>query len=306
MLEYLTKSKNSSSGLRKYLESYPLTSFFVMAYLFSWVVLIPFILSQWGILPKTKAFDIFFVANAFVGPMLAAYIMIRTLEGKDSWKKVRKSIISTKVGLKWYLFTLIVIPAAMFLGMVILNRGIPTFDDLTSRFFITYLISFVVTFFFSGPLPEEIGWRGFALPRLQLKFGALKATLLLAVLWAFWHLPHFLTVAQKGGPGSNLSILYIHLPIFILMCLPISIILTWVYNCNRGNLFIVMLVHASVNTFSLVQTNTTNPVLKNSDLFVGIGLGIVALLILIFTRGSLGYRQITNVIGFSNNENIRN
>ncbi|PGM72093.1 CPBP family intramembrane metalloprotease domain-containing protein, partial [Bacillus cereus] len=200
MLEYFIKSKNSSTGLRGYLESYPLTSFFVMAYLFSWVVLIPFILSQWGILPKTKAFDIFFVANAFVGPMLAAYIMIRTLEGKESWKKVRKSIISTKVGLKWYLFTLIVIPAAMFLGMVILNRGIPTFHDLTSRFFITYLISFVVTFFLGGPLPEEIGWRGFALPRLQSKFGPLKATLLLAVLWAFWHLPHFLTAAQRGGP----------------------------------------------------------------------------------------------------------
>ncbi|OSY02270.1 CPBP family intramembrane glutamic endopeptidase [Bacillus nitratireducens] len=304
MLKYLTKSKNSSTSLRAYLESYPLTSFFVMAYLFSWVVLIPFVLSQWGVFPKTKAFDIFFVANAFVGPMLAAYIVIQTLEGKESWKKVRKSIISTKVGLKWYLFTLIVIPAAMFLGMVILNWGIPTFHDLTSKFFITYLISFVVTFFLGGPLPEEIGWRGFALPRLQSKFGPLKATLLLAALWAFWHLPHFLTTAQRGGPGSDLSILYIHLPIFILMCLPISIILTWVYNCNRGNLFIVMLVHASVNTFSLVQTNSTNPILKNSDLFVGIGLSIVALLILIFTRGSLGYRQITNEIGFSNNENI--
>lgn len=304
MLKYLTKSKNSSTGLRRYLESYPLTSFFVMAYLFSWVVLIPFILSQWGIFPKTKAFDIFFVANAFVGPMLAAYIMFRTLEGKGSWKKIRKSIISTKVGLKWYLFTLIVIPAVMFLGMVILNGGIPTFHGLTFKFFVTYLIFFVAIFFLGGPLPEEIGWRGFALPRLQSKFGPLKATLLLSALWTFWHLPHFLTVAQRGGPGSDLSILYIHLPIFILLCLPISIILTWVYNCHRGNLFIVMLVHASINTFSLVQAYSTNPVLKNSDLFVVIGLGLVALLILIFTRGNLGYRQITNEIGFSNNENI--
>lgn len=76
MLNYLTKSKNSSTGLRGYLESYPLTSFFVMAYLFSWIVLIPFILSQWGIFPKTKAFDIFFFANAFAGPMLAACIML--------------------------------------------------------------------------------------------------------------------------------------------------------------------------------------------------------------------------------------
>lgn len=113
-------------------------------------------------------------------------------------EKVRKSILSTKVGLKWLLFTLIVIPAAMFLGMVILNGEIPTFRNLNFEFFITYLISFVAIFFLGGPLPEEIGWRGFALPRLQSKFGPLKATLLLSVLWTFWHLPHFLTAAQRG------------------------------------------------------------------------------------------------------------
>ncbi|WP_142329317.1 CPBP family intramembrane glutamic endopeptidase [Bacillus cereus] len=304
VLNYLTKSKNSSTGLRRYLESYPLTSFFVMAYVFSWVVLIPFILSQWGIFPKTKVFNLFFYANAFVGPMLAACIMFRILEGKESWKKIRNSILTTKVGLKWYLFTLIIIPAAMFLGMVIVNGEIPTFRDLNVEFFITYLFSFIAIFFLGGPLPEEIGWRGFALPRLQSKFGPIKATLLLSVLWTFWHLPHFLTAAQRGGPGSDLSLLYIHLPIFILLCLSISIILTWIYNCNHGNLFIVILIHASINTFSLAQTHSTNPVIKNTDLFVVIGLGFVALLILIFTRGNLGYKQTFNEVEFSNNENI--
>ncbi len=132
----------------------------------------------------------------------------------------------------------------------------------------------------------------------------IKATLLLSVLWAFWHLSHFLTAAQRGGPTSDLSILYIHLKIFILMCLPISIILTWIYNCHHGNLFIVMLVHASVNTFNLVQTHSTNSVLKNTDIFVVIELGLVALLILIFTQGNLGYKQTTNEVAFSKNENI--
>ncbi|SCV20744.1 Uncharacterized protein BCRIVMBC845_03270 [Bacillus cereus] len=218
--------------------------------------------------------------------------------------KIRNSILTTKVGLKWYLFTLIVIPAAIFLGVVIVNGEIPTFGDLNFEFFITYLFSFVAIFFLGGPLPEEIGWRGFALPRLQSKFGPLKATLLFSVLWTFWHLPHFLTAAQRDGPGSDLSLLYIHLPIFILLCLPISIILTWVYNFHHGNLFIVILVHASVNTFSLVQTHSTNPILKNTDLFVVIGLSIAALLILICTRGNLGSKQTANEVTFNNNENI--
>ncbi len=65
-----------------------------------------------------------------------------------------------------------------------------------------------------------------------------------------------------------------------------------------------MLVHASVNTFSLVQTHSTNAVLKNTGTFVVIGLGFIALLILIFTRGNLRYKQTSNGLKFSNNENI--
>lgn len=117
------------------------------------------------------------------------------------------------------LSTLMVILVVMFLGMVILNGGIPTFHGLTSEFFVTYLISFVAIFFLDGSLPEEIGWRGFSLPRWQLKFGLLKSTLLLSVLWDFLHQSHFLTAAQRGEQGSDLSILYIHLPIlFCCVC----------------------------------------------------------------------------------------
>lgn len=65
-----------------------------------------------------------------------------------------------------------------------------------------------------------------------------------------------------------------------------------------------MLVHSSVNTFSLVQTHSTNAVLKSTDTFVVIGLGFIALLILIFTRGNLGYKQTSDGVKFSNDENI--
>ncbi len=271
-----------------------------MAFLFSWIVLIPFILSQWNIIPENKNFDVLFTLNAFVGPMLAAYIMIRTLEGKEALKVFRKGIWKLKVGLKWYLFALIVIPTVMYLGFVIINGGIPTFKGLTTQFYATYPIYLVVVFFGGGPFPEEIGWRGFALPRMQSKFGSLKATLLLGFLWALWHLPHFLTTAQRGGPGSNISLLYYNLPIFIVLCLAVSIILTWVFNSKQGNLFIVMLVHASLNTFGLIQPYFTNPALKESDLSVGLGLGLLALMILIFTKGKLGYKQSSPEIELGN------
>lgn len=264
-----------------------------MAYLFSWIILIPYILSQWNILPNTEIFDVFFTLTAFAGPMLSACIMIRILEGKKAFKVFRKGIWKFNAGLKWYLFALVTIPAVMYLGFVILNGGIPTFEGLTTQFFASYPIYFVIVFFLGGPFPEEIGWRGFALPRMQSKFGPLKATLLLGILWAFWHLPHFLTTAQRGGPGSDISLLYFNLPIFIVLILAMSIILTWVFNSKQGNLFIVMLVHTSLNTFGTIQPYFTNPVLRESDLSVVLGLGLLALVILIFTKGRLGYYQFT-------------
>ncbi|ETI66261.1 CAAX amino terminal protease family protein [Neobacillus vireti LMG 21834] len=288
-MKALSELKNETSRLKEFLVSHPLSSYFIMAFLFSWLCLIPYILWQWGILPKSQNLAIFHVANVFVGPMLSAYIMIRTLEGKEAWKNIRKSIWQVRIGLKWYIFALLVIPAVMYIGMVIVNSGAPEFEGLSSKFFVTYPIYLVVVFFGGGPFPEEIGWRGFALPRMQKRFGALKATLLLGLLWACWHLPQFLTSAQHGGPGTHFNTFATNFPIFIVCCIAISIILTWIYNKKQGNLFSVMLVHASINTFSMIQPYATNPSLKDMDVSFMIVFVLLALIALISTRGKLGY-----------------
>jgi hypothetical protein len=83
-------------------------------------------------------------------------------------------------------------------------------------------------FFAGGPLGEEPGWRGFALPRMQARDGALRGTLLLGVLWTFWHLPDFLTSAQKGSPGTGLYPFYAGLPVFFLEVMALSIIIATV------------------------------------------------------------------------------
>ena len=281
-----------SSGLKQLLERRPLLSFFVMATLFSWIVLVPYILSQWNILPNTKGFAVFFALNPFVGPALASYIMHRTLGGKEAWQSVRNSVKQFKAGLKWYLFILIGLPAVMFLGMIVLNGGrIPNFHDINSSFFVGYLIQFVLIFFFGGPLAEELGWRGFALPLMQSRYGALKASLLLGVLWTLWHLPHFLTEAQGGGPGTGLKVFYINLPIFLVLCVSITIIMTWVFNHTKGNLFIAILLHTSINAFSTIQSHVSAPNLTNTNVPFVLGFGVLALLILGLTRGVLGYKQ---------------
>ena len=290
-----------SKNLQQFMRQHPLFSFFFMAYAFSWIMLIPYILSQWNVLPDTQLFQIFFVLNPFVGPTLSAYIMNRITEGKAGLLNMRQRLRLLNVGLHWYAFILLGIPIMMLLGIIILPGVLASFQGLPSSFLITYIIYFIVIFFGGGPLGEEIGWRGFALPRMQARYGALRATLLLGILWTFWHLPHFLTTAQRGGPGSSSSIFYINLPIFLLLVMSITVIMTWVFNHTNGSIFIAILLHASINTFCMVVSLFSAPIVTSTDLPVAIGLGALAIAIFIFTRGKLGYstdkEQIQTIIG---------
>ncbi len=270
------------------MQRHPLLFFFLIAYAFSWVVVTPFVLSQWGILHGD--FTIAFTVKSF-GPFLAAYIMLRVTEGKEGVLRWRKSISQWRVSWRWYLFILLVVPGLALLGIAVLPGALESFQGFPPHFSIVYLVSFVLIFFGGGPLGEEPGWRGFALPRLQPQYGPLRGTLLLGVLWVFWHLPDFLTVAQRGGPGANLTtLLTINLPIFFVMVMSMAIIFTWVYNHTGGSVFMVILLHTSINTFGIVQPLFSAPSVVRTDLFMCIGMLVPAVLILILTRGQLGYR----------------
>jgi uncharacterized protein len=284
-------STTPATGLRQVMRLHPLASFFVMAYAFSWIVLVPFILSEWHLLPSSKLSAVFFALNPFAGPCLAAYIMVRITEGKAGWLRIRRSVIQLRAAWQWYAFILLGIPALFLLGILAVPGALASFRGLPPAFLISYPISFVVIFFFGGPLGEEIGWRGFALPRMQTRFGPLKGSLLLGVLWTFWHLPHFLTSAQRGGPGTGFSSFLRNFPIFFVMVLALALIFTWVFNHTRGSLFIAILLHASINTFSYVVPLFPIPIVSDSDLPLAVGLVLLAALILILTRGRLGYES---------------
>jgi membrane protease YdiL (CAAX protease family) len=95
---------------------------------------------------------------------------------------------------------------------------------------------------FSGPIAEEMGWRGFALPRLQAKYNALVSSLILGIIWTFWHLPlFFMTGATQVS---------IPMPIYLMLVVTVTIYLTWLYNNTRGSLIITILAHFAYNLSS--------------------------------------------------------
>src|SRR5919199_990316 len=190
-------SARPASPHRGLLARHPLISFFVMAFAFSWIVWSPWVLSEEGVglLPFElggAASGLLNAAAILLGPTLAGLIITGSTEGRAGIRRLLRRIVLWRVGFVWYLFALIGVPVVMAIGTLILPGGLASILALGPGYVPTYLGSFVLVTILGGPLFEEPGWRGFALPRLQPLHGPLVGTLILGLLWALWHLPEFL------------------------------------------------------------------------------------------------------------------
>ena len=208
-----------------------------------------------------------------------------TTEGQVGIISLLRRIVLWRTGVRWYLFALLGIPAITVLGAVSLPGVMASFQMPTLSLVLTYPISFVVTLVIGGPLGEEPGWRGFALPRLQRLYGPLVGSLILGLLWAFWHLPYF-WMPEWGTPKSTVQ----DIVWFVLADIALTIIYTLIFNNTRGSLLIVILVHASNDAFFINQLFLA-PVVTDSLLPFMVGFGSAALLLVILTRGTLGYEH---------------
>lgn len=283
------RSADTSGGLRRLMQKRPLFFFFLIAYAFSWILSVPAVFSAWGVLPPA-VFAVFFTIKSF-GPFVAAYVMVGVVEGSEGVRRLRRSLRQVRAGWQWYAFILLGIPALLLLGIAVLPGALASFKGIPPYFLVSYAVTFIIIFFGGGPLGEEPGWRGFALPRMQPRFGPLRGTLLLGVLWVFWHLPDFLTVAQRGGPGANVvALLAVNFPIFFVMVMAMAVIFTWVFNHTRGSVFIAILLHTSINAFGTALVLFKAPIVTSTDLCICVAVAVPALLIACLTRGRLGYK----------------
>ena len=102
------------------------------------------------------------------------------------------------------------------------------------------------TALWGGPMGEEAGWRGFAMPRLQRRFDPLLASVLLGAAWAVWHLPLHLTGYYNQAMGSPLAGMLLR----VFTTVPLAIVFTWTFNRSGGSVFAMVLLHTAVNVTS--------------------------------------------------------
>ena len=268
--------------MKNIITRFPLASFFVMAFLLSWIAVSPLILK-----PELPI-EPFQILGALAGPTLSAVIVTWILDGRSGLRDFFKRYIQWRAGLGWWLFILFGILLALnTFASFILGLSVWTeFLGNIGLILITYLMTLIAGVIL-GPLWEEPGWRGFALPRLQQQFGPLVGTIILGVLWALWHLPGFLGGWMTGGISS-----------LIVSGIAFSIIATWVYNNTRSSILLMILFHSSSNAAISVGARVLPTDLSPSMhefVFSGwipaLTYTVIALIVIIATRGNLSYKK---------------
>src|SRR5829696_3327382 len=282
-----------ASPLRRLLIRHPLVSFFALAYALTWLAWSPWYLSEDGIglLPYDgeSISDYLNTVALILGPTLSAFIMTGVTGGRDGVRRLLRRIVLWRVGLGWYLFVLVGIPAIIVLSTLVLPGALASFQAsaVPSTLFL-YVVAGPVFLFAGGPVFEEIGWRGFALPRLQRLYGPLVGSLVLGALWGLWHLPLFLIPSWDTPHGSPLDV-----ALFVTWAVSTTIVITWVFNNTKGSVLLAILAHGSINSAAVsVYGLFPAPVVTGGITNAVIGFGVTALLIVALTRGRLGYRRV--------------
>ncbi len=260
--------------------SFPLAAFFVLAYALSWIILVP---AAFGLLPDSSAGVLPWVVP--FGPAVAAFVVTALTGGRPAVGQLLRRVVQWRVEVRWYLLVLFGIPLIELLGAFALLGSVPL-DDLARNWpviFTGYLPAVVYVAVFTG-MGEEPGWRGFALPRLQERHGPLIGTAFLSVLWAMWHLPN---VLFGGWTGLSFSL-------WLVGTVASAFIYTWVYNRTGGSILMAALLHGAING----GTSLVAGLLPGFDdalriqLYGALALafGVAAVVLLVATRGGLGYR----------------
>jgi uncharacterized protein len=206
---------------------YPLITFFVLAYVLSWW---PWILYALDLLPQPIA---------GFGPFLAAIVVLAITRGKTGVVGLLRRMVRWRVGLRWYAVALL-LPVAISLAAAVFNfllgAQAPSSVELGGwvGLFSTFLLLLLVPGI--GGAWEEPGWRGYALPRLQVGRSALFASLILWIGIVVWHLPLMLVGEIHWSD--------------VVFLMGFVIVFNWVFNNANGSVLILMLMHAMNNTIS--------------------------------------------------------
>ena len=217
-----------------------LLKFFLLTYIVSWTLWIASAAVLRATTSPPSAFlaisGLLYLIGVFA-PALAALALTARAQGREGTLALLSRTIQCPVGARWYLFAVAYMAAIKLLVALSLRITTGAWPAFGAEPLYIMLIAIV----FSTPVQagEEIGWRGYALPRLSASLGLSGASIALGIIWACWHLPFFfISGVDKSGQSF---------PVYLLGGTALSVAMAWLYWRTKGSLLLTMMMHAAVN-----------------------------------------------------------
>lgn len=228
-----------------------LRAFFSLAYLLTWALLAPWFYLYSVVLHHSIPWWLWVLAPfAFLGgaaPSVAGLVITARTEGRDAVRRLIRSLFNIRLPFRWYLFALVLPPAATALSIGLVDHDLATWQTFALGSVLRQLpVAYALALPF-GPLGEELGWRGYALPRLLARFGPVAATLMIGVMWTFWHGPMMLWMPGASIPDF-MGLSTFSVAVYLGQITAESAVITWIYLRTGGSVLLAVLAHLAFNT----------------------------------------------------------
>jgi CAAX protease family protein len=242
--------------------------FFVLVFVLSWSFWILSALAKAGQLPFPFPAMLADLLGVWMPSLLGIFITL-AMEKRQGLSVLLRRLLVWRVSWQWYLFvmlwpaalSLLSTEIAMLLGSPAPDFSNPLFlsvypipPEARAYGFLIFLPMAFIIQIFSSSLGEELGWRGFALPRLQSRRSALLSAIIIGAIWGLWHIPRMWT------PGQAFD--YANFAWFLIGITLDSILYAWIFNNTRGSLVPVVLFHTTQNITSMFLASAETPALN--------------------------------------------
>jgi uncharacterized protein len=242
--------------IKAFIKSHPVLSYFVLAFAISWGGILP-IIGGVGAIPgtaekTTKLFPAVYLVTV-AGPSLAGLLLTGLTGGSTAFRELGSRLLKWRVGARWYAVALLTTPLTVMATLLSLSLISPEFLPgflATSVKASMLQFGFVASVGLLTGLLEELGWTGFAIPRLLGRHGVLATGLFVGFLWGAWH---FLSNIWGSGTSSGVPLALFMPAILFSFLPPYRVLMVWVYD-RTESLLVAMLMHASLVAFWIIST----------------------------------------------------
>ena len=286
---------STHSTLRGLAARHPATAFLIMAFGFGWGSLIPILLSEngLGLVPIEVPLAVVQTLATVLGLALPAFLVTAATGGKEGVRDLLGRRLRWRVGVLWYLIALFGLPVTMLLAAIPF-LGVAPLEALTQKWglLFTVFLPGVILPFLHTNLWEELGWTGYLQSTLQERRGPLLASILVAPVFALFHLPALFVsgwIMDEGYSLSQFPAALAQVGVLAVFAVFFRVLIMWLYNGSGRSVLLVGLFHS---TFNMVSGQQVMPQLVpglNTNLLVVAIVAVLAVLVAIFTRGRLGY-----------------